>query len=394
MRGSNHSGMRQFNERIVLQAIRHHGAIAKADIARLTQLSTQTVSIIVDRLLGDDLLVKQARVRGRIGQPSIPLSLNPDGAFSIGLQVGRRSLEVLVCDFLGQPRHNLQYRYPFPDPDVVLPNIEHGLAEIQHAMGAQWERTVGIGMASPLSMHRWGDLMGDSTRHAMARWESIDLPAEVRALTHLPVDFAKDTTAACLAEMLQGQGRMVESFLYVFVGTFVGGGLVTAGHLMAGQRNNAAAIGSMPMGMAAAPGKPPQLLQLASGWQLEQTLQAAGHDPHLVHSDGIMDAAFAPWVAPWIEQASQALAMAALSATALMDLDAVVIDGSLGRSLIQQLILQTRQRLDDYQLDGLQAPAVMAGAVGPHARALGGALLPLHTQFFPLKDIFLKEDLA
>ncbi|NBW55461.1 MAG: hypothetical protein EBR42_09190 [Betaproteobacteria bacterium] len=46
LRGSNHNGMRQFNERTVLRAIRHAGAIPKADLARLTQLSTQTVSII------------------------------------------------------------------------------------------------------------------------------------------------------------------------------------------------------------------------------------------------------------------------------------------------------------------------------------------------------------
>ena len=38
MRGSNHMGMRQFNERIVLQAIRHHGAIPKADLARMHRL--------------------------------------------------------------------------------------------------------------------------------------------------------------------------------------------------------------------------------------------------------------------------------------------------------------------------------------------------------------------
>ncbi len=102
MRGSNHVGMRQFNERIVLQAIRHHGAIPKADLARLTQLSTQTVAIIVGRLLDDGLLVKQDRVRGKIGQPSVPLSLNPQGAFSVGIQVGRRNLELLVADFMGR----------------------------------------------------------------------------------------------------------------------------------------------------------------------------------------------------------------------------------------------------------------------------------------------------
>jgi hypothetical protein len=32
--------------------------------------------------------------------------------------------------------------------------------------------------------------------------------------------------------------------------------------------------------------------------------------------------------------------------------------------------------------------------VGAHARAMGGALLPLHSQFFPDKDIFLKQDHA
>lgn len=90
MRGSNHTGMRQFNERIVLQAIRHHGAIAKADLARVTQLPAQTVAIIVGRLIEDGLLLKQARVHGKIGQPSVPLALNPDGAFSLCPGSGRR----------------------------------------------------------------------------------------------------------------------------------------------------------------------------------------------------------------------------------------------------------------------------------------------------------------
>lgn len=149
MRGSNHSGMRQFNERIVLQAIRHQGAIAKADLARLTQLSTQTVSIIVNRLEGEGLLVKQARVRGKIGQPSVPMAINPDGAFSLGLQAGRRSLEVLVSDFLGQPRHRLQFVYLYPDPDVVLAHIKQGLSQVQALMGEQWTRIVGIGLTAP-----------------------------------------------------------------------------------------------------------------------------------------------------------------------------------------------------------------------------------------------------
>jgi predicted NBD/HSP70 family sugar kinase len=395
MRGSNHSGMRQFNERIVLQAIRHEGAIAKADLARLTQLSTQTVSIIVNRLFDDGLLLKQDRVRGKIGQPSIPLSLNPDGVFSLGLQVGRRSLEVIVTDFLGQPRHHLQFRYPFPDPDVVLDHIRTGLQQMRDKMGDAWERTVGIGLTAPLSMHRWSNLFEGDAAVALARWADIDLLAAVQELTDLPVQFAKDTMAACMAEMLQGQGLHIDSYLYVFVGTFVGGGLVLSGHIMTGRHGNSGAIGSMPTALAQSAGEPPrQLLQLASGRQLEQALAAAGHDPQLVHDDAIMGAAFDAITGPWLEQASRALAMTVVSAVALVDLDAAVIDGSVSPALVQALLAATRSQITHYQLEGLEPPTILAGKVGAHARALGGALLPLHTQFFPVKDIFLKQDLV
>jgi predicted NBD/HSP70 family sugar kinase len=182
--------------------------------------------------------------------------------------------------------------------------------------------------------------------------------------------------------------------LYVFVGTFVGGGLVLAGHIVSGARGNAGAIGSMPIGLGDATAKPPQLLQLASGWQLEQALLAAGLDPQLVHNNSIMDAAYAPLTTPWLEQASRALAMTVASSAALVDLDAVVIDGSLGHALIEALIHSTREHLQHYNLEGLHPPAVVAGQIGAHARALGGSLLPLHSQFFPVKEIFLKQDLV
>jgi len=398
MRGSNHTGMRQFNERTVLRAIRHEGAIPKADLARLTQLSSQTVSIIVNRLLDDGLLIKQERIRGKIGQPSVPLAINPDGAYSIGLQVGRRSLEVVVTDFMGQMRHQWQHTYPYPSPAEVLPKIKEGLKLMQKRMGTDaWKRTVGIGLSAPLAMHQWGDLMGKKAQKAMVDWESIDLVNEVQAMSALPVEFAKDTTAACVAELVQGLGRDVPNFLYVYVGTFVGGGLVMDGHIVNGPRGNAGAIGSIPIGLPplgtrANTNTPAQLLQLASGWQLEQALMAAGHDPLLVQQDDIMSPAYSALTQAWLSQAAKALAMSATSATALLDLDAIIMDGSLNPKLLQALMAQTQASLAQFSFDGIREPQILAGRVGSHARALGGALLPLHAQFFPDKDIFLKQD--
>jgi predicted NBD/HSP70 family sugar kinase len=107
-----------------------------------------------------------------------------------------------------------------------------------------------------------------------------------------------------------------------------------------------------------------------------------------------MDAAYAALTGPWIAEASQALAMTVASSAALLDLDAVVIDGSLGAPLMTALMAATQDSLASYRFDGMYQPPLLPGQVGAHARALGGALLPMHSQFFPDKDIFLKQDAA
>jgi predicted NBD/HSP70 family sugar kinase len=270
--------------------------------------------------------------------------------------------------------------------------MAEGLAHMQQRMGADWPRVVGIGLSAPLSLHAWGDLMGAQATLAMADWEQIDLLQTLQQMTPLPVEFAKDTTAACVAELVQGRGRELPHFLYVFIGTFIGGGLVLDGHIVNGPRGNAGAIGSFPLA-SAEHASMTQLLARASGWQLEQTLIAAGLDPLLVASDDIMGEAYQTMRQAWLTAAAEALALCVTSASALLDLDAVVIDGSVSPALLATLMEHTQAQMDRIRFDGIHRPTLLTGTVGAFARALGGSLLPLHAQFFPDKDIFLKQDL-
>ena len=211
-RGSNQVGMRQFNERVVLQALRAHGATPKAELARLTGLTAQTIGLITARLDEDGLLIRQAPVRGRVGQPSVPLGLNPDGAFSIGIKIGRRSADWLLVDFTGRVRQRLVLSYPFPDVDVLLPAIEANLNRLLDGLGALQDRVVGVGVAAPFFMGGWHRMLGLTDAQSDA-WNRIDLGARVQAMTDLPVSFAKDTSAACVAELLQGKGRDIARYL-------------------------------------------------------------------------------------------------------------------------------------------------------------------------------------
>ncbi|OIQ69944.1 hypothetical protein GALL_484480 [mine drainage metagenome] len=103
-----------------------------------------------------------------------------------------------------------------------------------------------------------------------------------------------------------------------------------------------------------------------------------------------MSAPFEEQTRAWVQPAANALAQVVVSGTAFLDIDAVVIDGALCRPLLTLLIEQTRQALTRYNWEGLWSANVIAGQVGPDARALGGALMPLHANFAPDQDLFLK----
>src|SRR6516162_9594670 len=77
--GTNQAGVRLYNERLLLSLVHRFGPLSKIEVARLTGLSVQSTSAIMNRLRADGLLKREAPLRGRVGQPTIPMSIDPDG---------------------------------------------------------------------------------------------------------------------------------------------------------------------------------------------------------------------------------------------------------------------------------------------------------------------------
>jgi predicted NBD/HSP70 family sugar kinase len=381
--------VRPYNERLVLQTIRQHGALPKAEVARLTHLSAQTASLIIDRLLEEDLVRKHKPVRGKVGQPSVPIALNPDGAFSVGIKVGRRNMDTLLVDFTGQVRERISQAYRWPDPDTLFDtaasHVQHLQANLRDTLGAdKAERLQGVGMAAPFSLGGWQTLLG-MPQSAADQWRVTDMARSMQAKTTLPVHFVKDTSAACVAELVAGGGRQVPSFLYMFVDTFIGGGLVIDGRLRGGLHGNAGAIGSLPLTLldAGAQQPPAQLLSLASLVNLEQAFEQAGLDAMAAYDERALQGAWAASTQAWVEQTARGMALAINSSACVLDLGCVIIDGSFSRELLAALLPAVKAAMRHYSWEGLFEPEVMAGLIGSDARAIGGALMPLYANFEP-----------
>jgi predicted NBD/HSP70 family sugar kinase len=373
------------NERRMLHEVRRHGSMAKADLARVTELSTQTASVIINRLLEEQLVRKLEVQRGRVGQPSQPIALNPGGAYAIGIQIGRRTLKVVLVDLLGAVRERWELAYASPDADQVFGAIEQQLARLLSALGPEAAgRLCGVGVSAPRNFGEWEELLRMPPVDA-AEWGGMDIGQRVQALTTLPVSVAKDTAAACVAELMVGSGRGIASYLYIYVDTLAGGSLVINGWPHAGVHGNSGAVGSMPMRPASGGDMPDQLLNVASLVTLEQRYAAAGLAEDAMADGRAMQAPWLPLTQAWLAQAANAIAYAICSAACFIDLDGVVVDGRCDRTLLAALLDQVDSELARYNWAGAARPALLTGEVGDDAKVIGAAYLSLHTSFAPLQ---------
>ena len=377
-RGTNQAGMRAQNERLVLSLVRRHGALAKSEIARITGLSAQTVSVIMRHLEADRLLKRGEPQRGRVGQPSVPMSLDPEGAYFLGAKVGRRSLEFVLVDFTGGIRHQSRIGYAFPLPDRTVEAILAEVARSEALLGDQAGRIAGLGVAMPFGLWNWAAEIG-APADALAAWREADIRADLAADLPWPVYMQNDATAACGAELAFGESAGLQDFIYFYVGAFAGGGLVLNGGLFAGRTGNAAAIGSMPVPDGV--GGTTQLIDVASLVLLERALRDDGRTLEAIYDPDADWSTLGPALDAWLATASRGIAHAVAAACAIIDFEAAVIDGSVPPDVRGRLIEGVRRELAALDLSGIDPPQLRAGSIGTAARALGGASLPLFDRY-------------
>ncbi|MEM9012772.1 MAG: ROK family transcriptional regulator [Pseudomonadota bacterium] len=397
MRGGDSTGLRAYNARLIVDAVRQAGALSKAEIARATGLSGQGASVIVNALIAEGVLEKRPKVRGQIGQPSTPIALKKRGATAIGVKIGRRSLEVLCLDLTGEVLESRVERYAAPLPGPTLSAARTLTEEVLERLGpAGRTRLAGIGIAMPDDLHAWSEEL-DLPATALADWREADPAALLAELTEAPVTRYNDATAACAAEILAGVSITRQSALYFYIGTFVGGGVVIGGRLYRGARQTAGALGSFPIDGMAPDGRPAQLIHAASAIDLERALSAAGLDAAAMITGQADDAARAsaePVFAAWCARAAPALARAIVGAISVVDFETVVIDGVLNPRWRRALRHAVAEEIRRQNLAGLTLPELATGSVGAQARVLGAALLPLNDRFSPDIDLLVRGAIA
>jgi predicted NBD/HSP70 family sugar kinase len=377
VKGSNQTTVRDHNERLVLHLIRRNGVATKAELTRVTGLSPNAVSVIVNALEEDGLLLRGEPMRGRIGQPSTPLRLNPDARFHIGLKIGRRGFDMVVVDFCGAVRARCEQDHDYPTPERATAFVANNLDTLLQEASLTREAIAGSGIAIPSQLWHWSGDFG-ALQDKMDVWRGHDIVATLNGLLPGPILVENDATAACYAEWVFGARRIKPDSLYFFVGTFIGGGVVLNGGVFRGCRGNAGAFG--PLRISEEPGGT-RLVDHASLSVLHQMLERKGLQHAAGHLGDHKWNSLEPVLSDWILRSARSLANAVVSASAVIDFEEVIIDGAVPPDVRSRMARQLESRLGQLDLGGIPYPKITQGSFGTGARAIGAAAIHINARY-------------
>ena len=381
--GTNLARAGDYNMRTVLQAVRLTPGTTRVDIARQTGLTAATIANITGRLADMGLVRVTGRRLGGRGQPALQLTVDPDGAYAIGINIDRDHLTLVTLDLAGAVRSRSSREIAFPLPDDVLRFVREELETAIAAGGLDRSRIVGVGVALPDELGRI-ELPGRPAGYGV--WSDTSIPQLLAELLPWPIHCDNDAAAAALGEAEYGTAFDNPSFFYLLISAGLGGGLVIDRSYHRGASNRSGEIGLMPDTSARRRGA--RIQDTVSVSALLDRLAEGGYPVAGVAALDTLPEAAGPIVEAWLKASVRALTGPLIAISCLLDPDAVLIGGRLPMSLIARLA----SGLGD-ALTALDLPAratIMPAVMAQDAPAIGAAILPFLDRLLPSDAILIQ----
>jgi len=398
--GSNLLHTKQYNLRIVHEVIRLFGPLSRADIARRTNLTGQTVSNLAKELLELGLVQEAERRQEGRGAPSTNLAINPNGAYAIGLDFNRDHLTGVLVDLAGAVRRRADVELDLPTPEEALELMVGMVERLIAEQGMPRAAVCGVGIGIPGPMYHASDGKGYLVNpKSFPGWHKIPLADWLQERLGMPVVLENNATAAAAGERWYGAGQQIGTFFYFFFGTGLGGGLVMNGRTYEGFSGNAGEVGYLPTalagdaGDAGAAGAEDSYVGLR--FNLPRLYEALGRDGIVARTPADLDALVAgghPTLLAWMDAAVDHLVGLVLAVEYLLDPEAIFFGGRFPDRMLKELLDRVEAKLPARRItERVPPPRLLLATAGADAAALGVATLPIYQYFAPAPQVLLKQ---
>lgn len=400
--GTNLPLMGGYNQAVVLDAIRRAPlGVTRADVARATGLSAQTVSNVTKRLLDDGFVVPGDVTGSGPGRPGQLLVLDAASRFTVGVHLDPAAISLVVLDLAGAVVGRHRVRPPRTEqPAAVLAAVVTAIDDLVGEAGIVRERVLGIGVAVPGPVDLERGVVVDPPH--LRDWRDVPVRDELVARTGLPVVLDKDVIAAASAHLWYAESEGPVNSLFVYLGTGVAMSAVVDGEVVRGASGNAGEVHHLIVdrdGPECSCGRRGCLGAVISASALVRETARAGAPVTAGAGSGLDEARAADRaigelavlardgdarVLETLRVAGARLAVAVTAVSDLLDLDAVMLAGSTWSRLGRWIEPAARAALEGHRVPGgMHGIAVLTSPFGEEVGSIGAASLMLDEAFTP-----------
>lgn len=233
--------MKSLNRSLILNTIRTHGEVSRAEIAKITKLTPPTVTNIVAELLDNQLVLETELGASTGGRRPIMLTINEEAYHIVGIDIGIHHLRAVVTNLNAVIKASETLSLPANVNKETL--IEHIITTIKHVLkqanlSAHELMGIGIGMHGVVDPHA-----GKAVFAPNFGLREIFMREPLEQEFHVPVHVENDSVVFALGESWFGAGRDTGNFIAVNIGEGVGAGIMLNGQVYKGASYSAGEIG-------------------------------------------------------------------------------------------------------------------------------------------------------
>ena len=181
---------------------------------------------MTEGLVKESSACTQGHVRGRA---PVLLKLCTDGAYAIGIWIGRQYCRVGLCDFRGQPVVHCQLVLP-QDSDAGVRQIADAVEQLLSRTGIPRDRILGAGISAPGPVDSAAGKV--LTPPNCPYFNNYPIAEALSDRLQLPVYLEKDANAAAMYNYMDGCFAGRDNFVLISVDNGVGSGVIWQGCLM------------------------------------------------------------------------------------------------------------------------------------------------------------------
>lgn len=359
----------QYNRLLILNYVKNHGVISRADLVRELGLSFPTVSSNVQSLLDGKFLLEIGEGSNTLGRKSTLLSFNKDRGCVLSIDVGRFTIRSAVADLSGNIILQKDLDTNLNDNISLTDKIIKLFDELINESGKTYDSVLCIAAGTPGVEDSSGALriapfLPDISIKAL-RLKLKDKYANA----HIIVD--NSIKMGALGEAAKGSGVDFNNFVLINYGVGIGAALILDRKLYKGSHNIAGEIGFM------LPSYKDKMDSFDPSGSFERLLTIFKHEKKLSNAEFIdkVQALLKAYrsneekAVKIFRTIIEAFSVSVINIAAVLDVDAIIISGGFGISVVKEFADELRSML---QKQVPHPPKIIFSALNNNEGVIGG----------------------